>query len=72
MRLVEVCSCGASIEIVWEQPKSLYSPAQHFSESERSKAEITAFRRAHKRCREREERAEERLTATKNPKEEER
>lgn len=49
MRLVEKCSCGASIEVVWEQPKSTYD-SRGRSEAERARTELVAFRKRHKTC----------------------
>jgi hypothetical protein len=50
MRLVEKCSCGASIELAWNEPKSSYNH-EAMRESERAAKEITAFRKNHKPCR---------------------
>jgi hypothetical protein len=51
VRLVETCSCGASIEISWSEPKSSYNH-EAARESERAKAEASTFRKLHKPCRE--------------------
>lgn len=50
MRLVEKCSCGASIELVWEEPKSSYSARDLFRASERAAKEAATFRKNHKSC----------------------
>lgn len=50
--MIETCSCRASIEVIWTEPKSEYDRAAR-RESERAKAEIAAFRKAHKTCRDR-------------------
>ena len=49
MRVVETCTCGASIEIAWTEPKSSYNH-EALRESERAKQELSNFRKAHKPC----------------------
>ena len=50
MRVTETCSCGASIEVVWNEPKSSYDGAA-VKESKRAKAEMADFRNRHSGCR---------------------
>jgi len=49
MRLVETCSCGASLELIWTEPSSEYSYGGK-RESKRAVEELRAFRMAHSPC----------------------
>jgi hypothetical protein len=51
VRLVEKCSCAASIELIWNEPT--YSHSRELAESKRATAELSAFRKAHQVCRDR-------------------
>ena len=57
MRVIETCSCGASIEVIWTAPNSEYSYGGKREEKD-AKANLSAFREAHKphlaSCQERE------------------
>jgi len=49
VRIVETCTCGGSIEIIWNSPNSRYSFGQA-REEEEAKKQLTTFRKAHKTC----------------------
>lgn len=51
MRLVETCSCGARLEVVWDEPKFTRAHSGEYRESERSRTELATFRKNHKQCR---------------------
>lgn len=47
MRLIETCSCGASLEVIYTAPNSEYSFGQKREEAD-AKANVAAFRETHK------------------------
>ena len=49
MRLIETCTCGASIEVIWSEPDGQYD-SKGKRESKRSEDELEMFRTAHRKC----------------------
>ena len=50
MRLIETCSCGASLEVIFSAPNSEYSYGEKREEKEAIK-QVATFQRNHKNCR---------------------
>ena len=49
MRLIETCSCGGSLEVIYSAPNSEYSYGPKREEKEALK-QVASFREAHKNC----------------------
>lgn len=50
MRLIETCSCGASLEVIYSAPNSQYSYGEKREEKEALK-QMATFQESHRVCR---------------------
>jgi len=49
MRIIEVCSCRASLEVIWSEPDGQYD-SKGKRESKEAKEQMAVFHANHKNC----------------------